>query len=381
MAGGGLAIHSFWNVEHVNLGFRSDHLFAFDLPVNHGKLNGAVEVNSFYRQVLGGINALPGVTHAAVSEGMPLRGVRFGMPFQIARKEMDDMSRRPVTGFNMVTPEYFKVFEIQMLQGRSLNYQDEAGGLRVAVVDERFAKQFLSGMDPLSQRIVMNEIVPGTMKFGPPVEWQIVGVYRSMQNGRPDAGNFPEMNVPFWQSPWPQALITVRSSVEPAVLTKSIGDVVQSIDPNLPLSNMETMDQSLERMAYGPRFLAFLFGGFAGIGMLLAAVGIYGVMSFAVVQRTHEIGVRMALGASRSGVLRMILKDGMVLALAGFLLGMLGAFGVGKVMHGILFDVAAFDYSAFGAVAGSLLLAGMMACVVPAHRATLVDPIKALRQE
>ncbi|MGB2668071.1 MAG: FtsX-like permease family protein, partial [Candidatus Acidiferrum sp.] len=350
-------------------------------PVNHGKLNGAVEVNSFYRQVLGGINALPGVTHAAVSEGMPLRGVRFGMPFQIARKEMDDMSRRPVTGFNMVTPEYFKVFEIQMLQGRSLNYQDEAGGLRVAVVDERFAKQFLSGMDPLSQRIVMNEIVPGTMKFGPPVEWQIVGVYRSMQNGRPDAGNFPEMNVPFWQSPWPQALITVRSSVEPAVLTKSIGDVVQSIDPNLPLSNMETMDQSLERMAYGPRFLAFLFGGFAGIGMLLAAVGIYGVMSFAVVQRTHEIGVRMALGASRSGVLRMILKDGMVLALAGFLLGMLGAFGVGKVMHGILFDVAAFDYSAFGAVAGSLLLAGMMACVVPAHRATLVDPIKALRQE
>jgi putative ABC transport system permease protein len=110
-------------------------------------------------------------------------------------------------------------------------------------------------------------------------------------------------------------------------------------------------------------------------------VGIYGVMSFAVVQRTHEIGVRMALGASRNSVLRMILKDGMVLALAGFLLGMLGAFGVGKVMHGILFDVAAFDYSAFGAVAGSLLLAGMLACVVPAHRATLVDPIKALRQE
>jgi putative ABC transport system permease protein len=381
LAGGGLAIHSFWNVEHVNLGFRSDHLFAFDLPVNHGKLNGAVEVNSFYRQVLGEINALPGVTHAAVSEGMPLRGVRFGMPFQIAGKEMDDMSRRPVTLFNMVTPQYFKVFEIQMLQGRSLNYQDEAGGLRVAVVDERFAKQFLSGMDPLSQRIVMNEIVPGTMKFGPPVEWQIVGVYRSMQNGRPEAQNLPEMNVPFWQSPWPQALITVRSSVEPAILTKSIGDVVQSIDPNLPLSNMETMDQSLERVAYGPRFLAFLFGGFAGIGMLLAAVGIYGVMSFAVVQRTHEIGVRMALGASRNSVLRMILKDGMVLALAGFLLGMLGAFGVGKVMHGILFDVAAFDYSAFGAVAGSLLLAGMLACVVPAHRATLVDPIKALRQE
>jgi putative ABC transport system permease protein len=380
-AGGGLAIHSFWNVEHVNLGFRSDHLLAFDLPVNEGKLNGAEEINSFYRQVLGEINALPGVTYTAISEGMPLLGLRFGMPFQFAGKQVEEMSRRPVTGFNMVTPEFFKVFDIQMLQGRSLTSEDEAGGLRVAVVDERFAKQFLSGTDPLSQRIVMNEMVPGAMKLGPPVQWQIVGVYRSIQNGRPEAGNFPEMDVPFWQCPWPQARITVRSSVDPSALTKSIGEVVQSLDPELPLSNVETMDQTLEQVAYGSRFLAFLFGGFAGVGMLLAAVGIYGVMSFAVVQRTHEIGVRMALGASRNGVLGMVLRDGMVLATAGFLLGMLGAYGVGKVMHGILFNVAAFDYSAFGAVAGALLLAGMLACFVPAHRATLVDPMKALRQE
>lgn len=189
------------------------------------------------------------------------------------------------------------------------------------------------------------------------------------------------MDVPFWQSPWPQARITVRSSVDPGVLTKTIGDVVQSHDPDLPLSNLQTMDQTLEQVAYGSRFLACLFGGFAGIGMLLAAVGIYGVMSFAVVQRTHEIGVRMALGASRSGLLGMILKEGMVLAMAGFFWGMLGAYGVGKVMHGILFNVAAFDYSAFGFVAGALLLAGMLACFVPAHRATLVDPMKALRQE
>jgi putative ABC transport system permease protein len=239
----------------------------------------------------------------------------------------------------------------------------------------------LSGMEPLSQRIVMNEMVPGAMKLGPPVEWQIVGVYRSMQNGRPEAGNFPEMDVPFWQCPWPQARITVRSTIDPDVLAKSISDVVQSLDPDLPLSNLQTMDQALEQVAYGSRFLAFLFGGFAGIGMLLAAVGIYGVMSFAVVQRTHEIGVRMALGASRSVVLGMILKDGIVLTIAGFLFGILGAYAVGKVMHGILFNVAAFDYWGFGAVAGALLLAGVVACFVPAHRATLVDPMKALRQE
>jgi putative ABC transport system permease protein len=381
LAGGGLAIHSFWNVEHVNLGFRSDHLFMFDLPVNTGRLNGAAEITNFYRRLLGEISALPGVTRAAVSEGVPLRGMSFAMPFEVAGREMEDMSRRPVTGFNMVTPEFFKVFEIRTEQGRTLTSLDEAGGVRVAVVNETFAKQFLSGMDPLSQRIVMNELVPGAMKFGPSVEWRIVGVYRDMQNGRPEGGRYPEMDVPFWQCPWPQARITVRSSVEPGVLSKSIGDVVQSLDSELPLSNPETMDQTLERVAYGSRFLAFLFGGFASIGMLLAAVGIYGVMSFAVVHRTHEIGVRMALGSSRTGVLGLILKDGMVLALAGFLLGIFGAYGVGKVMHGILFNVAAFDYSAFGVVAGALLLAGMLACFVPAHRATLVDPMKALRQE
>jgi putative ABC transport system permease protein len=380
LAGGGLALHSLWNVAHVDLGFRSDHLLTFDLPVTKGRLTDSVQITTFYRQLLEKIQALPGVTSVSVSEGAPLQGVRFGMPFQIAGKEVTDMSQRPVAGFNMVTPEFFKVFGLRMAQGRALNDQDLAGGVPVAVVNENFAKKFFAGVDPLSQRIVVEQPVPGVTKFGPPVAWQIVGVYHDVRNGRLEE-DFPEIDVPFWQSPWPQALISLRAAVEPENLTKSIAGIVQSMDPDLPLGNPRTMEQIMDRSLSQQRFTAGLFGGFAAIALLLAAVGIYGVMSFAVAQRTHEIGLRMALGAGQGRVFALILKEGMMLAGVGLVLGLFGAYGVGKVMHGLLYDVAVFDFAAFGAVAAALLLAGLLACYIPAHRATLVDPMQALRQE
>jgi putative ABC transport system permease protein len=380
LAGGGLAIHSLWNVAHLDLGFRSDHLLTFELPVAQGKMTDPVQITSFYRQLLEKIQALPGVTSASASEGAPLQGVRLGMPFQIAGKEVTDMSQRPAAGFNMVTPDFFKVFGIRMAQGRALNEQDLAGGVQVAVVNEDFAKKFLAGVDPLSQRILVEKLVPGVKSFGPPVAWQIVGVYREVRNGRLEQ-DFPEIEVPFWQSPWPQTLIAVRAAVEPDTLTRNIAGIVQSMDPDLPLGNPRTMEQIMDRSLSQQRFTAGLFAGFAAIALLLAAVGIYGVMSFAVAQRTHEIGLRMALGASQGNVLALILKEGMILAGVGLALGLFGAYAVGKVMHGMLFNVAVFDFSAFGAVAAALLLAGLLACFIPAHRATLVDPMQALRQE
>ncbi|MGA8234219.1 MAG: FtsX-like permease family protein, partial [Candidatus Acidiferrales bacterium] len=153
------------------------------------------------------------------------------------------------------------------------------------------------------------------------------------------------------------------------------------MDPDLPLGNLRTMDEIVDRSMSGQRFTAFLFGGFAAIALLLASVGIYGVMSFAVAQRTHEIGLRVALGAGQGRVLALILKEGMILASVGLALGVFGAYGVGKVMHGLLYNVAVFDLAAFCAVATALLLAGFLACFIPAHRATLVDPMQALRQE
>ena len=380
LAGGGLAIHSLWNLAHVDLGFRSDHLLTFDLPVAQGRLADPVQITTFYRQVLEKIQALPGVTSASASEGAPLQGVRFGMPFQIAGKEVTDMSQRPLAGFNMVTPDYFKVFGIGMAQGRAFNDRDQAGGVQVAVVNEKFAKQFFAGVDPLSQRILVQQLIPGVTRFGDPISWQIVGVYKEVRNGRLEE-DFPEIDVPFWQSPWPQARIAVRAAVEPDNLTRSIAGIVQSIDPDLPLGTPRSMDQVLAESMSPQRFTAFLFGGFATVALLLAAVGIYGVMSFAVAQRTHEIGLRMALGAGQGNVLALILKEGMTLAGVGLALGLFGAYAVGKVMHGVLFNVAVFDFAAFGAVSAALLLAGLLACFIPAHRATLVDPMQALRQE
>jgi putative ABC transport system permease protein len=380
LAGGGLAIHSLWNLAHVDLGFRSDHLLTFDLPVTKGRLTDTVQITTFYRQLLEKIQALPGVTSVSACEGGPLQGVRFGMPFQIASKEVTDMSQRPVAGFNMVTPDFFKVFGIRMAQGRALNDQDIAGGVQVAIVNEDFAKKFFAGVDPLSQRVLVEQLVPGVTKFGPPVAWQIVGVYKEVRNGRREK-DFPEIDVPFWQSPWPQARIAVRAAVEPENLTRSIAGIVQSMDPDLPLGTPRTMDQIMDESLSPQRFTAGLFAGFAAIALLLAAVGIYGVMSFAVAQRTHEIGLRMALGAGQGRVLALILKEGMTLAGVGLALGLFGAYGVGKVMHGLLYNVAVFDFAAFGAVAAALLLAGLLACFIPAHRATLVDPMQALRQE
>jgi putative ABC transport system permease protein len=382
LAGGGLALHSLWNVAHVNLGFRSDHILTFSLPVPQGRLTDPQQITAFYGQLLERIRALPGVTSVSVSEGMPLRGVKLAMPLQIAGKpHITDSSSRPATGFNMVSPEYFQTFGIRINRGRTFADQDIAGGVPVAIVNEEFAKEFLPGLDPLAQTVLIEQLIPGVSKFGPQIPWQIVGVYQNVHNGGPRSEGFPEIDVPFAQSPWPMADVEVRASLDPAMLTRSIGDIVQSMDPNLPLAEVKTMDQLRDATLAPDRFTAALFGGFAALALLLAAGGIYGVMSFAVAQRTHEIGVRMALGAGPARVLALILKEGMVLACVGLALGLLGACGVGKAMQSITFHVGALDVSAFSAVAAVLLLAALLACFIPAHRATLVDPMQALRQE
>jgi putative ABC transport system permease protein len=382
LVGGSLALHSLWNVAHVDLGFRSDHILTFSLPEPQGHLTDPQQITAFYAQLLERIRVLPGVTSAAVSEGMPLRGVNFAMPLQIAgNPHITDSSARPATGFNMVTPEYFKTFGIRIDRGRAFTDQDVAGGLPVAIVNEKFAKEFLPGLDPLAQTVLIEKLIPGVRKFGPQVPWQIVGVYHNVHNGGPRWEGFPEIDVPFAQSAWPQSDVEVRASLEPATLTRSIGEIVQSMDPNLPLAEVKTMDQLKDATLAPDRFTAALFGGFAALALLLAAVGIYGVMSFAVAQRTHEIGVRMALGAGPTRLLALILKEGMLLACAGLLLGLLGAYGVGKAMGSLTFHVGALDLPAFGAVAAVLLLAALLACFIPAHRAMRVDPIQALRQE
>jgi len=381
LAGAGLAIHSFWNLARVDPGFRTDHILTFGLPVPEKRLTQPEQMVAYYRQLVEKIESLPGVVRAEAATGMPLQGTNFGMPFTIAGKPVEDPSARPGAGFQMVTPGFFQTFAIQMAKGRTFTDQDTASSVRVAIVNETFVKRYLSGVDPLSQRILVEQLIPGVTKLGPPVEWQIVGVFRNIHNGGIRSDGFPEIDVPFDQSPWPQAAMAVRTTDDPAEMSKSIANAVYSVDPDLALANVKTMDQIVSQSLVGDRFTTALYVGFASVALLLAAIGIYGVMAFAVAQRTHEIGLRMALGASQDHVLGLILKEGIVLAAIGLGLGLVGACFVGRAMRGLLYGVGTIDVAAFSAVAVTLFMAALLACYVPANKAAKVDPMVALRYE
>ncbi len=381
LAGAGLVIHSFWKLSRVDLGFRQDHILTFGLPVPNDRFSKPEQINAFYRQLLEKIGALPGISSISVSTGMPLQGTNFGMPFSIVGQPVGDLSSRPGAGFTMVTPEYFRTFGISISKGRVFTSQDLAGNVPVAIVNDAFVKKYLSNLDPLKQRLSIEQLIPGQTKLGPPLEWQIVGVYHNVHNGGIRGDGFPEVNVPFSQSPWPQAAIAVRTAGDPASMTKSIAAVVLSIDPDLPLDQVKTMDQIVDESLSGDRFGTVLFGSFAAVALLLAAIGIYGVMSFAVAQRTHEIGLRIALGAGPAQVLRLVLGEGILLALGGLLLGLGGTYFVGRLMKSLLYQVNAMDPTVVSAVTAVLLLSALLACYIPARRATQVDPMVALRDE
>jgi putative ABC transport system permease protein len=381
LAAAGLAIHSFWNLTHVDMGFKTDHILTFGLPMPAARLKGPEEIIAFYRQLIDRVQALPGITAASVSTGFPVQGTGFGMPFDIVGKPVADRSQRPGAGFNMVTPGFFNAFGIRISRGRAFTEADAAGGMPVAIVNSAFVKKYFSNVDPLTQRITVEQLIPGVTNLGPPIDWQIVGVYENVRNGGPRGDGFPEIDVPFAQSPWPGVSMAVRTASNPESMNKSLAAVIHSVDPDLPMADVKTMDHLMEESLGGERFGAALFGGFAFVALCLAAFGIYGVMSFAVAQRTHEIGLRMALGAGEGQVLGLILKEGMTLGLIGLLIGLAGSYGIGRLMRGMWYGIGSMDPVAFSVVATVLMLSALLACYVPARRATQVDPMAALRQD
>jgi putative ABC transport system permease protein len=284
LAAAGLAVHSFWNLTHVNMGFRTDHILTFNLPVPDERLKGPEQITAFYRQLIERVQGLPGITAASVSTGMPVQGTNFGMPFDIVGKPVADRSQRPGAGFNMVTPGFFPAFGIRISRGRAFTEADAAGGQPVAVVNSTFVKKYFPNVDPLTQRITVEQLIPGVTNLGPPIDWQIVGVYENVRNAGPKGDGFPEIDVPFAQSPWPSVSMAVRTASDPASMSKSIGAVIRSVDPDLPMADVKTMDQLVTESLGEDRFGAVLFGGFACVALFLAAFGIYGVMSFAVAQ-------------------------------------------------------------------------------------------------
>jgi len=381
LTGAGLAIHSFWNLTRVDLGVNTTNIQTFFLPVPDARPKDPQQIAAYYQQMLRSLKAVPGVLDASVSVGMPLEGAGFGMPFTIAGEpDVADPSQRPGTSFGMVTPDYFKTYGIQVIRGRAFAEEDNANSVHVAMVNEEFAKKFLKGKDPLQQRINVEELIPGVTKLGPYISWQIVGVYHNVRGGgfRQD---YPEMLISFWQIPWPAANIGVHTAGDPEVLTRSIAAAVHAVDSQIALAEPRTMDQVKGLMLAGDRFTMVLFGSFAVVALLLAAVGIYGVMAFTVAQREHEIGLRMALGASRNHVVNLILREALALAGIGLTLGLVGAFFVGRALHSTLYGIGSMDFAATGAVAVVLVATSLVASWVPARRAAAVEPMRALRSE
>jgi putative ABC transport system permease protein len=381
LAGAGLAIHSFWNLTKVDVGIKTDHLLAFFLPMPDTRPKDPVPITNYYRQILAKIEAVPGVEHASAQTGFPLQGPGFGMPFTIVgAPAYADRSQRPGTRFGMVTPDYFSTLGVRMVKGRALNDGDTAAGVKVAVVNESFVKKWLAGRDPLQTRISMEQLIPGVQKLGPPQEWQIVGVYHDVH--APDQTQFrQEMLVSFWQSPWTGAAFAVRTAEEPMSMLHSIAAAVHSVDPDIALAQPQTVDQVRSDSMLNERFTLILFAVFAAVALFLAALGIYGVMAFSVAQRSHEIALRMALGASRGRVVSLVVREGVILAAVGLCLGLIGAYFVGRAMQSMLFDVRALDATAFSAVGIVLLGSAILACYLPARRAASIHPMQVLRTE
>jgi len=379
LASGGLALKSFWNLNRIDLGIDPQNVISFRLPVPGYRLKGPDQIRSYYQQMLEKVGAIPGVKKVAVMTGTPALGPSFGRNFTIVGQPPLNPTQRQGSGVQVVTPEYVQTLGIRVLQGRSIDDHDTANSPTVAMVNERFVKRFLPNVDPLTQRISFGELVPGG-KPGQQVELQIVGVFQNVRSAGSDE-DYSEIVLPFWQRPWPQASMVVKTDGDPKSLIKSIAAAVNSIDPDLPLASVRTVDEIVSESLAIVRFGVVLFSSFGVLGLLLAAIGIYGVMAFTVAQRTQEFGVRMALGAQRFRVVSLVLKEGTALALIGSLIGFGGAYLVGRAMESTLYGVGAMDGRAFGAVALVLVVAALIACLVPAWRASKVDPIVALRYD
>jgi putative ABC transport system permease protein len=379
LAAAGLVIRSFWNLVQADLGVQTDHILTFVMVAPETRSKEPERIVSYYHRILESIRSVPGVSHATVMSGMPLDVPGFSMPFTIAGQASDPAPRTGAV-VQQITPDYLRTFGVRLVKGRAFTEQDNATSMKVAMVNEDFVRRFLSGADPLRQRLVMQQFIPGVTKLGPAVEWQIVGVYHTVRSFGPRRDD-AEIDIPFWQTPWDSASIGVRTAADPASMTKSIAAAVHAVDPQMALTEVRTMDEVRDEMFANDRFTMLLFICFAMVALLLASVGIYGVMAFSVAERSQEMAIRVALGATRSRVVALVIKEGLILCLLGSAIGLVGAYLTGRALQSMLYGVGAMDFSVFTAAAFLLLIAALLACFVPARRAASADPMQTLRAE
>jgi len=380
LAGGGLLVRSFFEMMNVALGFDPTNVLTLRLPVANTRFATPAEIAAHTREIIARIEAVPGVRGAAATDSLPLEGFNNGMPFLIAGRDVVDRANRQSCGFKMVQASYFQVLGIRVIKGRGLTERDVKGTQPVAVINQTMVNRFFKDQEPIGQRLLIQDIIPGSPALGPEIPWEIVGVIADERTASLEGTTRAGVYVPIEQSPTTFANVVIRGAVEPQALGRAITQAVHEVDRNQVVSDIRTLEQIKDESAASNRLRTTLLAVFASLALLLSAIGIYGVISYTVVQRTHEIGVRAALGASGAALLRMVLTSGMGLTLFGLAIGLGGALALTQLLGSLLLGVSARDPLTLGASAIVLVLVAVLACYIPARRAAKLDPLVALRE-
>ena len=372
----GLLIKSLWRLQNVSSGLQPENVMTFNLALPEAKYK-ADRQAQFFSDLKTRLESSPGVQSASSIVPLPLSGDRFGISFQIEGREVAPKDE-PSADFFIAGVGYFRTMGIPVIKGRDFEQRDQHGSTPVIIITEEFARQYFPNEDPIGKRIH-----PGISTYDNEESTyrEIVGVVGDIRNRTLNTEPKPAYYVPQTQVPFSGMTVVVKTTNEPRGLISGMTKEVAAMDPDLPLFGVKTMREYMSSSVAGPRFNTTLLSIFAGVALVLTLVGLYGVMSYSVAQRTNEIGIRLALGAQTRDVLWMIVKQGSILILLGLGFGLIGAFAATRLIASLLFGVTAKDPFTFAAAAVLLAIVALLACYIPAWRATKVDPLRALRYE
>ncbi|HXU34729.1 MAG TPA: ABC transporter permease [Thermoanaerobaculia bacterium] len=376
LVGAGLLVRSLRELQQVKPGFRPAGILTAQIQLPNSPYESPESVAAFYRALLPKLAAVPGVSQAAIVSPLPLSGSRQLFAFEIEGKPIADLSNAPASNAAFVSNGYFSALSIPVVKGRTFDDRDRLGGDPVIVINQALAAKMWPNEDPIGKRLTFD--VPNAPK---PVWQTVIGVVGGVHNGEPSEDPGMQSYQPLAQVPPQSAGLVLRTTGDPAGLSSALTQAIRSIDPGLPISSIQTLDRMVYDSVAAPRANAILLTLLAALALVLAAVGVYGVLSYSVAQRTREIGLRMALGAGVGQVLRQILREGLGTVLAGIAAGLVGSYFVVRALESLMFGVKVRDPLTFVGVPLVLLAVALFATWVPARRATRVEPVVALRYE